>query len=30
MKKKKKLKNWVTYTIFYAEIIITLIVLSIH
>ena len=29
-KKKYKPKNWVVYTIFYLEIIVSLIVLSIH
>ena len=30
MKKKRKLKNWAVYTMFYAVIIIGLIVMSIH
>lgn len=30
MKKKYRLKNWVVYTIFYATIILALIIMSIH
>lgn len=30
MKKKYKLKNWVVYGIFYLEIIMALVILSIH
>lgn len=30
MKKKRKLKTWFVYTIFYAEIILALIIMSIH
>lgn len=30
MKKKRKLKNWVVYGIFYLEVVMVMVILSIH